>query len=230
MALFCLSFAAAGDRQPYLTNNGVDDGYSNSQKYGTTGTSITKKADFVTKNFWINGYNGVWTIDHDDGSQYWNDTANLMVWGGCKNYLGHSKSCDHNIIVFPGDYAHGIQRGQNPCQTDDSSNFGNQYHDNNHCFTSDGDFYSMGGWTSCGAGGGHGPAGHVFQTFNNTLYAPKGLWGQQKNPPAKDKNGKPAGCPTFAAWQAEGQDTGSTLKDLPGTAAIVAMGKAVLDM
>lgn len=26
--------------------------------------------DTVTKNFWINGYNGVWTIDHDDGSQY----------------------------------------------------------------------------------------------------------------------------------------------------------------
>jgi hypothetical protein len=106
--------------------------------------------DTVTKNFWINGYNGVWTIDHDDGSQYWNDTRNLMIFGGCKNYMGHSKSCDHNIIVnypmfplssssnfeasrirltaspcfqvFPGDYDDkGVQRGSNPCQTDDNS-------------------------------------------------------------------------------------------------------------
>ena len=175
-----------------MTLNGVDDGYPASKKYGApAGASITKKADFVSKNFWINGYNGVWSVDHDDGSQYCthapvrchaagkeeltsisghagNDTSNFMVFGGCKNYLGHSKSCDHNVIVFPGDYAHGIQRGSNPCQTDDSSNFGNQYHDNNHCFTSDGDFYSMGGWTSCTRGG-HGPNGHVFQTFNNTL-------------------------------------------------------------
>lgn len=28
------------------------------------------------------------TFDHDDGSQFFNDTANLMVFGGCKNYLG----------------------------------------------------------------------------------------------------------------------------------------------
>ena len=27
--------------------------------------SILKKADFQTKNFMINGYNGVWTFDHD---------------------------------------------------------------------------------------------------------------------------------------------------------------------
>ena len=35
----------------------------------------------------LNGYNGVWTIDHDDGSQFFNDTHNLMLWGGCKNYV-----------------------------------------------------------------------------------------------------------------------------------------------
>ena len=27
----------------------------------------------------INGYNGVWTVDHDDGSQFMNDTQNFMV-------------------------------------------------------------------------------------------------------------------------------------------------------
>ena len=29
----------------------------------------------------INGYNGVWAIDHDDGSQFFDDTRNLMLWG-----------------------------------------------------------------------------------------------------------------------------------------------------
>lgn len=86
-----------------------------------------------TKNFLINGYNGVWTLDHDDGSQYFNDTGNFMVFGGCKNYLGNHKSCDHNVIVHPGIPARAT--GGRRCQTDDNKVFEEQYHDNNHCMT-----------------------------------------------------------------------------------------------
>eukprot|EP01048_Picozoa_sp_COSAG05_P010667 COSAG05_NODE_954_length_6442_cov_451.572915_5_plen_100_part_00 len=64
------------DRQPYLTDNGVDDGFSAQEKYGSSG-SIIKKNDVITKNIFINGYNGVWNIDHDDGSQFMNDTGNV---------------------------------------------------------------------------------------------------------------------------------------------------------
>eukprot|EP01046_Picozoa_sp_COSAG06_P075952 COSAG06_NODE_23994_length_675_cov_2.145833_2_plen_93_part_00 len=71
------------DRQPYLTHNGVDDGWKPSDKLGSSGSMI-KSWDLIMRNFWINGYNGVWTIDHDDGSQFMNDTHNFMVWGGCK--------------------------------------------------------------------------------------------------------------------------------------------------
>lgn len=60
---------SARDRQPYLTMNGVDDGWTPSQKLQSRGSMI-KKWDQIAKNFWINGYNGVWTIDHDDGSQF----------------------------------------------------------------------------------------------------------------------------------------------------------------
>ena len=77
----------------------------------------------------------------------------------------------------------------------------------------------MGGWKSCDSS----IKSHVFQTWNNTLYSPGAHFGQQKNP-------HPYPCKDFAAWQAQGQDTGSNLKDLPATAAIVAMGKAVLGM
>lgn len=44
----------------------------------------------------------MWTYDADDGSQFINHTQSVMLWGGCKNYLGNSKSCDHNLILFPG--------------------------------------------------------------------------------------------------------------------------------
>ena len=50
------------DRQPYLTHSGHGDGYPQSEKHGTTGASILKQHDVITKNLFINGYNGVWTI------------------------------------------------------------------------------------------------------------------------------------------------------------------------
>ena len=61
-----------------------------------------------------------------------------MVWGGCKNFLGCHKSCDHNVIVHPGIAARAS--GSRRCQTDDNKVFANQYHDNNHCVTQDGVF------------------------------------------------------------------------------------------
>lgn len=64
-----------------------------------------------------------------------------MVWGGCKNFLGCHKSCDHNVIVHPGIAARAS--GSRRCQTDDNKVFANQYHDNNHCMTQDGVFYTM---------------------------------------------------------------------------------------
>jgi len=61
------------DRIPYLTIH-------------TDGTlqSIPMR-QHIRKNFIVNGYNGVWALDHDDGSSYYNDTSNLLVYGGCKN-------------------------------------------------------------------------------------------------------------------------------------------------
>jgi hypothetical protein len=50
------------DRQPYWTLNGVVDGFRD-----TRGRSYIKAWDSIQRNFIINGYNGVWTIDHDDG-------------------------------------------------------------------------------------------------------------------------------------------------------------------
>ena len=157
------------------------------------------------------GARDLWTIDHDDGSQYFNDTGNLMVWGGCKNYMGNHKSCAHNVIIHPGTPSRST--GGRRCQTDDNRVFQNQYHDNNHCFTADGEFYSM-GIDKCDASD---IDPHVFQTFNNTLYSPGGTFA----------NGP---CASFQAWQQAGQDRMSAVKVLPPPSQIVAMGAAVLGM
>jgi len=199
------------DRQPYLTNSGHEDGYPASKKFGMANSSILKQRDFITQNFFINGYNGVWTIDHDDGSQYFNDTGNFMVYGGCKNYLGNHKSCDHNVIVHPGisNRASGGRR----CQTDDNSEFANQFHDNNHCFTEDGKFYSM-RVKACDR---KSIDPSVYQTFNNTLYSANDTF----------SNGP---CTSFQQWQQQGQDAGSSVKPMPPIADIIKMGMAVVGM
>ena len=77
------------DRQPYLTE----------VRNGTP--SLIQAQSNMTRNFFINGYHSTWPIDHDDGSCYYYDTYNYLVYGGYKNYLGHSKIVKYNIYVYP---------------------------------------------------------------------------------------------------------------------------------
>jgi hypothetical protein len=89
--------------------------------------------------------------------------------------------------------------------------FQNQYHDNNHCVTVDGQFYTM-DITNCTAAA---IDPHVYQTFNNTLYSNGSAF----------SNGP---CATLAQWQAAGQDRESQVLPLPSNLDIIAMGKSVL--
>ena len=47
----------------------------------------------IRQNFVIANYHAVWPLDHDDGSCYYYDYDNVLVYGGFKTYLGHSKIC-----------------------------------------------------------------------------------------------------------------------------------------
>lgn len=55
----------------------------------------------ITRNFIICNYQCTWPLDHDDGSNHYNDTYNALLFGGAKNYLGHSKTSTHNLYVYP---------------------------------------------------------------------------------------------------------------------------------
>ena len=77
------------DRQPYLT------------KLADGSASLIPAQSYITNNFFICNYHSTWPIDHDDGSCYYTDTYNFLVYGGYKNHLGNSKTVTNNLYVYP---------------------------------------------------------------------------------------------------------------------------------
>ena len=55
----------------------------------------------ITHNFLINDYGGITSIDHDDGSAYYNDSLNFLVYSGSKNLFGSHKIEYGNIFIYP---------------------------------------------------------------------------------------------------------------------------------
>eukprot|EP00117_Sycon_ciliatum_P027518 scpid47591/ scgid22337/ Uncharacterized protein ywoF len=183
------------DRQPYVAPATCTSG----------DPSIVPAApNRIDRNFIVNGYNGVWALDHDDGSAYFNDTNNLLVFGGLKNYLGHDKmSGPGNVVVYPGISSR--SSGNRRCQTDDNGEFAFQYYYGNRCYTPDGKFYTF---SRCD------PAhldDHVYQTRSNSHFSPGAAFSQDCGSKTYD----------FKAWQAAGQDINSTVQELPSAAEIV---------
>ena len=78
------------DRVPYITR--LFDG---------TTPSLMPTKSYNHNNFIITNYHSVWPLDHDDGSCYWEDTNNFLVYGGYKNNLGHSKTTLNNTYIYP---------------------------------------------------------------------------------------------------------------------------------
>jgi len=191
------------DRQPYLV-----------PKYCHYGPpSIVAFHTVMQHNFIINGYNGVWTFDHDDGSEYYNDTKNVLVYGGCKNYLGSNKACGpDNLIIWPGHPNHST--GNRRCQTDDNGVFANQYYFNNTCASFDNEFYT---WKSCVP---NKVNDTVFQTHNNLFLSPSGNFSQT------------CGSSTYnlTQWQKLGQERGSLVKPLPSLSSVVEQARSLLGL
>jgi hypothetical protein len=77
------------DRQPYLTD-AVTPGVP----------SLWQHESYTHHNTLFINYRAVWPIDHDDGSCFYEDSYNFLVYGGKKNYLGHSKTDHHEIYVY----------------------------------------------------------------------------------------------------------------------------------
>jgi hypothetical protein len=62
--------------------------------------SLWQHESYIHHNTLFNNYHSVYPIDHDDGSCFYEDSYNFQIYGGKKNYLGHSKTDHHEIYVY----------------------------------------------------------------------------------------------------------------------------------
>ena len=191
------------DRLPYLTD----------VKTGTA--SLISALSNVTRNFIINTYNSLYPIDHDDGSCYYLDTYNYLIYGGYKNYLGHSKTVQNNVYVYPDTnpikpfcgVCNGASRDYLP------SGWGEVY-SNNTCLMGNPNIYQFG---SCNL---DDPEGLIPFTAFNKFYAPN-----------KDVYIKCQGAElSLYVFQKLGYDKGSTVSDPVDTATVIKWGKDLLGM
>ena len=201
------------DRQPYLTE--VLDGVL---------PSLTPATSYINQNFIINNYHSTWPIDHDDGSCYYEDTYNYLVYGGYKNFLGHSKTVMYNAYIYP-DGIHTEKqtyRRYPYCANHDGatvtvlpSGWGEVWA-NNRCIIGNPDIYSF---DACDVNGDL-KKGLVPFTYNNTFYAPN-----------RDVY---IGCGnvnlTLAEYQAMGFDIGSVVNDVVDIGTVVDWGRQLLGL
>ena len=89
------------DRLPFLTDS-----------TGKPSTEVLHTD--MSRNFVISNYASTWPIDHDDGSCYYHDTNNFLVWAGAKNFLGMGKVSAENVYVNVESNGFGV------CAVDDS--------------------------------------------------------------------------------------------------------------
>jgi hypothetical protein len=55
----------------------------------------------IERNFFINDGYGIHSLDHDDGSNGYLDTFNVLAFSGFKNYLGFNRTWQSNLIIRP---------------------------------------------------------------------------------------------------------------------------------
>ena len=194
------------DRQPYLTD--VRNGSA----------SLIPAQSNTTQNFIFDNYNAIHSIDHDDGSCYYYDTYNFVVYGGFKDYLGHSVTAQNNIYVYSDVTASGVG-GEAFCVVVNGasrvilpSGWGEVWA-NNVCITKNPSLYQF---RNCDP---TNLTDLVPFTAYNSFYAPDEF--------------VYISCGnvnfTLAEYQAVGYDIGSTVSDLPTIGQIIEWGRQLLD-
>jgi hypothetical protein len=185
----------------------------------------------MTRNFVISNYASTWPLDHDDGSCYYHDTHNFLVWAGAKNYLGQAKVSAHNV------YVHVEANGMEACAVDDSTwlpicSASGKCDDNrpymadvfanNTCITASGNMYH---YSRCD------PSKLSLTTDDS--FGNKFLSGApQLNfscGGAKSGSSHPKAF-TLESFQAAGHETDSTRGPLPSAAEIAALGRQLLGL
>ena len=158
--------------------------------------------------------------DHDDGSAYYDDYSNFLVYAGTKNYLGDTKKIHGNVIIQPD-----VGRSLTPFCHQEASDwtmeptkpFGEYFFNNICVMRTSGSMMSA----SCDPSSKLPLRSMMAITVNNTYYSNAG-------PAAMELCGWDNGT----AWpklQAGGMESGSRVDmQLPATAQVIAWGRIAL--
>ena len=196
------------DRLPYLTK------VKNEDK-----PSLYPAQSTITRNFLISNYLSTWPLDHDDGSSFYNDTYNFLIYGGYKGSNGHGKKALNNIYVYP-DAIHASHFFRMPycavswgaTATKSTPASWHEVWANNTCITGSPNVYEF---APCNTQ----DADDMPITANNTFYAPKHFIYIECHKANL----------TLEEYQRYGFDLGSVVLDPVGTDVIVKWGRDILN-
>ena len=170
---------------------------------GPSGAGTFTPADNeITRNFWINDYNPQEATDNDDGSCYYHTHHNYfpLSANGLKSDFGGHDNRHHDNVYYVSTSCVGVC-AQKPGHTD-------AFYNNTCLINSAAPEYAS---FNPGIGGDAWPEMH-----DNRVYT-------------LDGNASESGG-SIASWQAQGVDVGTTIARMPPDDAIIAMGRAVLQM
>ena len=183
----------------------------------------------IRHNLLQNSYGAGHGIDHDDGSNFWNDVENVVCFShACKGNFGSNRNCSANLVIAPGlkdAYGTTAHAGA-PCATESNnghgSTFAKKYFESNTCaFIASGtnEAYSFEGCRTSNASGAE-MGGSVWETKGNTYFVRPGS-------SVVAKCGKES--VPLEEWQAKyHQDSGGRVRALPSTETLVKLAKALL--
>jgi len=170
---------------------------------GNGSSSVIPAFQQIHNNFIIGTYQTQEGIDTDDGSSYYNTHDNFFMYGdfGLKNdFGGHDNYHRFNLYAY-------IQDAWTFCCISGA----NDIFANNSVVLRDDKGYN----SNCDLP----PGTDGMMVANNTVFNPSGKI---------NGNGQVCGQ-TLAAWQAKGNDPGTTIHPLPTNQQIISMAKALLD-
>ena len=202
--------ASQWGRTPYIIN------YPD----GTPSSGVKPQLDELAHNFLVAGGGAnSGAADHDDGSSFYWDHHNVMVYGGHKSNWGHAKRSEGNLMAFALVYKSTCMR-QFPFLPPSSAGgrFAEAYVGNTCILATAGDTY-----LDLGSDCTPGPAlATQIVLANNSVYAPPG---------AGTANVLCGGVNvSFENWVSSGSEPGSVLADVPPTAQIIEWARALLSI
>ena len=170
----------------------------------------------------VNNYGGNWPLDYDDGSQHLDDSLNVFIYGGSKQYLGCCTSHHNDFMVYPdlSDNAYNACNLQAGAELHHSG-FGHSWY-NNTCLLSSGAAIAY-DYESCSTTNALSPP--RIATYNNTFLSPAAGAGGLAAVLLSCAGSKI----TVPAWSAaSGMEAGSAAGPLPDPAALAAQLLAFL--